>query len=336
MGWQLLRYRPYFDTESKSRSIELVEKNLPNLHLRRRRDDWKGIPFSFCVFETEDDAGNIGRAVFHGTNGSSLVASDVHSVAADLQDNLVYQYKILVNGNNADSDAIKKVAEDAGTTAAKDWLLAHHKRSDNYDKKQVWFDDTFATAIFQRIARMKDASDIEYRNDRPIVFDDRVKYFTFEKGVRDPYTNNPSEVVAREVARGSHSDIERIDYIPIIGKWKNEELMFQCVQHVFGGAPVLYQHSPGWLGQQSFDVFVPSENIAFEYQGKQHFEPVEFFGGEENHKNQVERDKRKKKLSKENGVTLIYVNYWEDVTDDLIKDKLIEAGKGDVLIDQAQ
>ena len=63
-------------------------------------------------------------------------------------------------------------------------------------------------------------------------------------------------------------------------------------------------------------------NIAFEYQGKQHFEPVEIFGGEENFKKGQERDKIKKELSEKNGIKLIYVNYWEDITTNLIKEKL--------------
>ena len=78
-------------------------------------------------------------------------------------------------------------------------------------------------------------------------------------------------------------------------------------------------------GQMSYDVFVCGKNIAFEYQGKQHFEPVDFFGGEKNFKEQAERDILKKKLSEENGITLIYVNYDEDVSVDLIKEKVNQA-----------
>ena len=77
----------------------------------------------------------------------------------------------------------------------------------------------------------------------------------------------------------------------------------------------------------SYDVFVYGENIAFEYQGKQHFEPVEYFGGEEHFEEQRKRDDLKFKLSEENGIVLIYVNYWEDITPNLIKEKVIEAFK---------
>lgn len=65
--------------------------------------------------------------------------------------------------------------------------------------------------------------------------------------------------------------------------------------------------------------------VAIEYQGKQHFEPVEIFGGKENFEKQKERDVLKKKLSDENGIKLVYINYWEDITAELIREKVEEA-----------
>ena len=61
-----------------------------------------------------------------------------------------------------------------------------------------------------------------------------------------------------------------------------------------------------WLGQQSLDFYLIKYNIAIECQGSQHFIPSEKFGGEKNFNYSQERDKRKKRLCKENGVELIY------------------------------
>ena len=77
-------------------------------------------------------------------------------------------------------------------------------------------------------------------------------------------------------------------------------------------------------GQLSYDVFVFGKNIALEYQGKQHFESVDIFGGKEAFEKQKERDFIKKKISEQCGVHLIYVNYWENITKDLIKKKIKE------------
>ena len=69
------------------------------------------------------------------------------------------------------------------------------------------------------------------------------------------------------------------------------------------------------------------ENIAIEYQGKQHFEPVEFFGGQKHFEEQRKRDELKREKSEQNGIILICINYWEDISLDLIKSKIAEEYK---------
>lgn len=72
-----------------------------------------------------------------------------------------------------------------------------------------------------------------------------------------------------------------------------------------------------WLGSLRLDFYIKDFNIAIECQGQQHFEPVDFFGGEEAFKERVERDQRKKRLCEENGVPLFYVRYDENVEERL-------------------
>lgn len=64
-----------------------------------------------------------------------------------------------------------------------------------------------------------------------------------------------------------------------------------------------------WLGSKSLDFYIPSLNIAIECQGRQHFEPVKAFGGEDEYKRIVERDREKYNLCKENGVKLLYYSH---------------------------
>lgn len=61
-----------------------------------------------------------------------------------------------------------------------------------------------------------------------------------------------------------------------------------------------------WLGRQEIDFYIPKYHIGIECQGRQHFEAVEAFGGEEQFKKQVELDKRKKELCDKNGILLLY------------------------------
>lgn len=90
-------------------------------------------------------------------------------------------------------------------------------------------------------------------------------------------------------------------------KWSSEYSLFVLVKQYYPEA--IYQYRVQWLGQQSFDIFLPSQNIAIEYQGKQHYEAVEVFGGDASLVSNKERDMRKRKLSAEHGVQVLDWKY---------------------------
>lgn len=115
---------------------------------------------------------------------------------------------------------------------------------------------------------------------------------------------------------------ENLEYSLGITKWVNENKVFLLAKDVLPQLKIYREASPSWLGSQRLDVFFPEISLAIEYQGKQHFEPIDFFGGEEAFKKNQERDSRKSRLCEENGVSLIYVNYTEKVTMSLMKRKL--------------
>lgn len=82
-----------------------------------------------------------------------------------------------------------------------------------------------------------------------------------------------------------------------------------------------YQRKFQWLGLQKIDFYLPEYNVAIECQGKQHFKPVEYFGGDIAFKRMQELDKRKYDLCKEHNVKLLY--YAEEKEyDEFLGDKL--------------
>jgi len=62
----------------------------------------------------------------------------------------------------------------------------------------------------------------------------------------------------------------------------------------------------------SYDFFIPGDKTLIEFQGVQHYEPVEFFGGDKKFEMQKESDRRKKEYADNNGYRLIAIPYTFD------------------------
>ena len=61
-----------------------------------------------------------------------------------------------------------------------------------------------------------------------------------------------------------------------------------------------------WLGKKSLDFYLQDYNIAIECQGIQHFESVDFFGGEDALKKQIKNDVEKYEICKSHNIKIIY------------------------------
>ena len=93
----------------------------------------------------------------------------------------------------------------------------------------------------------------------------------------------------------------------IVGSLISETILYKKIKENFNEYIVISQGSPKWLSPQRLDIYFPDLNIGVEYQGDQHFKPVEYYGGEEGFKRTIARDMRKKYLCKRNGCILIEV-----------------------------
>lgn len=83
------------------------------------------------------------------------------------------------------------------------------------------------------------------------------------------------------------------------------------------GVKFIKQKKFEWLKRMTLDFYLPEFNIGIECQGIQHYEPVSYFGGEERFKEQIERDKFKKKLCIEHGINVEYISYNEEINNRL-------------------
>lgn len=91
-------------------------------------------------------------------------------------------------------------------------------------------------------------------------------------------------------------------------KWVSETQLYNLIETAFPKEEIIRHASPKWLGRQHLDIYFPKLNIGIEYQGKQHYEPVDFFGGKEGFEKNKERDERKRKLCKKHKCILIEVS----------------------------
>lgn len=59
------------------------------------------------------------------------------------------------------------------------------------------------------------------------------------------------------------------------------------------------------------DFFLTDKNIAIEYQGEQHYESIDFFGGKERLEIQISHDNIKREYCQQNNIKLIEIPYWD-------------------------
>ncbi|MDZ4567247.1 hypothetical protein [Bacillus cereus] len=95
-------------------------------------------------------------------------------------------------------------------------------------------------------------------------------------------------------------------------QWKNEAELFKLVVKHYPDA--IFQYRADWLDKQSLDVYIPGLKTAIEFQGQQHYEPVEFFGGEDAFLYRQKLDALKKEKCKQNKVKLIEWHYQDVIS----------------------
>lgn len=62
-----------------------------------------------------------------------------------------------------------------------------------------------------------------------------------------------------------------------------------------------------------FDFYLPDYNVCIEYDGKQHFKPVEYWGGEWSLTELQIKDNLKNNYCKDKKIELIRINYTENI-----------------------
>ena len=111
------------------------------------------------------------------------------------------------------------------------------------------------------------------------------------------------------------------------GGFKHEMELLVYIHHLFGNYDILTHHRKPLVGWEprglELDIYIPELKLAFEYNGEQHYEWIEFFQKtKEDFKALQYRDRCKKKICKIKGITLIKIKYNEKLSEQLVLSKL--------------
>lgn len=114
------------------------------------------------------------------------------------------------------------------------------------------------------------------------------------------------------IKKGWHNKLtelyrQMIDEKRVKTKWASEYKLYSLIKEYIQDAK--YQYRTNWLENQSIDIYIPSQKIGIEYQGEQHYKPVEIWGGEQGFIKNQDRDKKKYHKALANGVKILYWKY---------------------------
>lgn len=93
---------------------------------------------------------------------------------------------------------------------------------------------------------------------------------------------------------------------------KSQTKLYEKLKTSFPDKEILFEagnSKVSWLGLQRFDIYFPKYNIAVEYNGIQHYIPVEHFGGKIAYEETIKLDELKHQKCKENNCVLFEVKY---------------------------
>lgn len=180
--------------------------------------------------------------------------------------------------------------------------------------------------LFSRyIAPNKDAFELcfEWRTQNSIALSerlaDRLAEFPVAVGASYRCVERTDYADVAFLMRGSLQGVLQVKPI-----WKRETALAELIKRIFTDAQ--REYSPPWLAGQRLDVFIPSLNVAVEYQGQQHYKAVEYFGGKEGLRSSRRRDQKKAKACKDAGVSLIEWKFTEPISEALLRKKVAALG----------
>ena len=182
----------------------------------------------------------------------------------------------------------------------------------------------FGISMFNGLLKNECPSEIQ------IILNEEPNYT--QKEISDLFELNPKEAInlqkktaqkSRKIWKVIENEIRiKLNVKKIGEKWTNENILYNNLKSIFKNYEIIRHYRPSFLKGLELDFFLPQIDLAIEYQGIQHFKPQEHWGGKKAFNNLIERDQKKKELCSEYGIKIFYFYYYEELSEELILNKL--------------
>lgn len=190
---------------------------------------------------------------------------------------------------------------------------------------RVW--ESYVCNLLNGSAGCPDCATRRVRDIESLSLDEvnqRLEFYGLNVKVLDGYVNNKSKVRClctihniEYVASIKTLLYNRSSACPECGQSLGETKMVQILTKLLGAVVTQYSFEDcRYINVLRFDAYDPIRNIVFEYQGQQHYYPVDFAGkGDEWAQEQFElavlRDNIKREYCEQNNIQIIEIPYWE-------------------------
>jgi hypothetical protein len=134
-------------------------------------------------------------------------------------------------------------------------------------------------------------------------------------------------IVLNQWLKDAENRLRKEKGLPKIGEgWISETMLYNLVAMIFTemGYDVVHHSYPPFLQRQELDIYIPALKLGIEYMGKQHYEPIDFFGGQRGFQETKERDERKRRFCREHGLVVLDFKYDEPIEENYVCSKLKE------------
>lgn len=214
-----------------------------------------------------------------------------------------------------------------------DWYI--RKKSLEYGIKRM--DHKYIRSnCSEKVLNILDTYDVEAKIDRIAKLSERKKEIKERLGWKasttDEYQKAEEEIEQlnsklsepwREIDTLIENKLRtNLDHYKKGERWESETKLYHLVDKEYPDLSIEKHAKPNFLEGLELDIYIPEEDIAIEYQGKQHYEPVEHFGGKEGFEERQKRDEKKKNFCQQHDIELIYFRYDENLSEEKVKKRL--------------